>query len=466
MARVGQLALTGILWSSHAQSAGPLGSNGSPIGTSNYRLEIAQGPVLSSARIVGLAGAYSALGEGADGLYSNAASPAVRSLWSIRRFDYDLTLGLMSSSALDGMDVDNNGRVSFNDGTGSTDNDERFLFLNLGGVIQYRHFGIGLALDSQKYRLAAQSDPVDPTPNMELSLTRYHLLTAYQFLHGDLAVGGGLRGAVLDMFATENANGSGKSRNLIKMSGAGFELGALWAPADLPVRLGATYRTAVHGRVENEGDVVSTSAGDMLVGARYLPTEIVLPWELELGLALQFGKRPLSRAWIDPLPVAKELLARRSKTRTTSPTRKGSLSDALDKVYARRLREVRSLSRQKLLLTASVLVSGRSADAVGVESVLSQTVERTGEHVGIQPRFGLEIEPWQHRLQLRGGSYLEVSRFNPEIARVHGTLGFDIRVLQWSVFGLYEEQTHWRVGGFGDAALRYASLGLTFGVWH
>jgi hypothetical protein len=40
-----------------------------------------------------------------------------------------------------------------------------------------------------------------------------------------------------------------------------------------------------------------------------------------------------------------------------------------------------------------------------------------------------------------------------------------LRVLPWSVFGLYPEGTWWAFGAFGDLAEGYHSTGLRVGVW-
>ena len=47
-----------------------------PITKSDYTLEYFQGPVTSSSRVIGLAGAFTAIAEWCEGEYANAASPA------------------------------------------------------------------------------------------------------------------------------------------------------------------------------------------------------------------------------------------------------------------------------------------------------------------------------------------------------------------------------------------------------
>ena len=103
--------------------------------------------------------------------------------------------------------------------------------------------------------------------------------------------------------------------------------------------------------------------------------------------------------------------------------------------------------------------------AVGLESFLSQRVARAGQRSSMTPRLGAESEPVPGRLVVRAGLYLEPSRFGAP-PRLHGTTGFELKVLTWDVLGLYQEGTGWRVGGFTDAAPRYFGWGVTVGVWH
>jgi hypothetical protein len=53
-----------------------------PIKTNDYAIDLTQGPVLASNRVVGLAGAFVAMADGVDGDSQNPASPAVRTTYS------------------------------------------------------------------------------------------------------------------------------------------------------------------------------------------------------------------------------------------------------------------------------------------------------------------------------------------------------------------------------------------------
>src|SRR5579863_8250472 len=81
-----------------ARAGGPLGPQGAQIKTSQYSVDLVGGPVLGSSRITALGGAYTAIGDGTDGIPFNAASASVRAPYSTTRDDYDLTGSITFSS--------------------------------------------------------------------------------------------------------------------------------------------------------------------------------------------------------------------------------------------------------------------------------------------------------------------------------------------------------------------------------
>jgi hypothetical protein len=73
-------------------------------------------------------------------------------------------------------------------------------------------------------------------------------------------------------------------------------------------------------------------------------------------------------------------------------------------------------------------------------------------------RFGVESEILQNRMKVRGGSYLEPSRFQRSYYRPHGTLGFDVRLFdlwRWSFRGTATV----------DLAPRFFDWGAAIGIW-
>ncbi len=385
-----------------------------PLTSSNYAIDVFQGPVLAPVRMTGLAGAYAPIAEGVEGMGVNTAAPALRSLYSTKHVDYDLSLGFTFPSSVGNTDFDNNGSVGF------TYKD--FVFTQLGGLVQWGPWGVGGLASLQAYTLGQDANG----QMLLLHASRFQLQVARSLLDGELAVGVGLRAVSLVIDSD-----AGIDSELATMIGASAEAGAVWTPLALPLRAALSFRAPVHGRLDPSGPATTDDAGNVRVANLYLPSSIRLPWEIEAGLAYQFGSRPLQLPW--------------------GPDR---------------AEQFKALPRTKLLLTGSVLISGAASNAIGFESFMSQQIEHSGRHVVVSPRVGAEIEPIENRLQVRAGSYLEPSRFEHIGPRVHGTAGAEVRLFRWSVFGLTSPETSWRISGCIDVSHLYFGWGVGVGTWH
>jgi hypothetical protein len=288
---------------------------------------------------------------------------------------------------------------------------------------------------------------------------------------------------------------SGDAEKLLFRSvGVGVQAGALWAPRALPLRVGGTIRSPilVSPNLGTAGTIAPQPNGDIIASQQgvdfFLPEKTNLPWELEWGVAVQLGPRPLNVAWVDEDTLTGPEVERERRV----------VNGQLEPTYkaARRIlkRRYAAIPRRKLLLSFSALVTGGTPNAVGFESMLARTVDRAGESATVTSRFGFEAEVWENRLQLRGGSYVEPTRFRdvarepplqsgtcsngaaPENdglcvvgvqprPRVHGTFGFEVRLFQWDLFGLAAEDTSWRLTAAADYARDYYGYSLAVGVW-
>lgn len=389
-----------------------------------------------------MGGAFAALAEGADGQAFNAAAPAVRPMHSSATRDYDLSVGATFPSGLRGTDFDNNGKIGF-----TYDN---FVFVTVGAVVQDGPLAIGMTLDSSFYDLGPLPGVAD-LESVAIQIHKLRILGAGLALDEELAVGAGPRGVLLAITGNEPGR---PTRDLATQTGYGVELGALYMPRKLPMRLGLTFRSPITGKLDPSTRLDPDQFGSRRIGHVLLPDRIVLPWEVEWGVAVQFGPRPLNlgRPRASALD-ADEVLAAQRSDETYEETRKRLLRDAYDRI-----------PRRKLLLAMSFVATGPVSDAVGVESFLSQTVDHAGEKTTLSGRLGLEAEPVRG-FNPRLGTYVEPSRFRNGDPRVHGTTGFDVRLFESSVFGLYDPGTSWRVGGSIDLARDYLSWGVSFGVW-
>ena len=120
---------------------------------------------------------------------------------------------------------------------------------------------------------------------------------------------------------------------------------------------------------------------------------------------------------------------------------------------------------ERLLLVASVLITGPSARAVAVESFLDQKYEPFGYHVTVAPRLGIESEPVQERLRARVGTYVEPSRVSTSDPRQHFTAGLELKLAAFDFWGVLGD-TIWGVRLAGDVAPRYFNWGFGLGAWH
>jgi hypothetical protein len=440
----------------------PLGAQGAPIQTSDYTLDLFQGPVLASSRVTAMGGAYSALAEGAEGIPFNAAAASQRYPYSTTRTDWELTGSLTFPASVASTDFDNNGRSGFKY--------RNFVFGTVGGLIQHGHWGFGSMVSLQNYSIGApRSLGLDASDVNDLTVRIFKVdaVASYGFLDDQLHIGGGIRGAVFN--AVDTSTGE---RLLFGTYGIGAQGGALWRPRDLPFRLGGTIRSPIIGTITSAPNVTQDPAtGDRVIGRFYLPEGVYLPWEAEWGVAVQIGPRPLNIPWTDEDTFSgPEVEAERRidpGTRVEEPH--------LEPAYkaARRIlrRRYRAMPREKLLLSFSTLLTGSTKGAVGVESMLSQTIDRSGERPSLTVRGGAEAEIVPNRLQLRAGSYLEPTRFHQVTGivpspRLHATTGFELRVVEWSLFGIYPDDNSFRISGAVDVSREYFGWSLGIGSWY
>jgi hypothetical protein len=456
------------------------------IPNSNYDIEIFQGPVIAPIRVTALGGAYTALAEGTEGSAANSAAPAVRTAYSTTWFDYDISLGISFPGAFTNTDFDNHGDNATLPPQHASPGD--YTDLNVGGTLQLGGLGVAAVGDLEQYSL---STPGQPT--LTLQLGRWKALTSYGFWGGQLAVGGGVR--IVTMQIEQDGAGT-----VLNMAGVSPEAGAILIPNGLPWRLGVTGRAPVSGGVGvgflGQQIFPGSPSSRQPSGNLVLPSHVVMPWELEVGFALQLGPRPLNPRWENPhaqeghlrgeieadraarlrryeeelerLPPA-ERPARKAEQQSEEKALRSLEDQHLDEesAHLRRVRRARYANwpRERILLLASVLFTGQSSNAVSVEGFLDQRVEAVGQQVTVSPRLGLEAEPLQNHVVLRTGTYVEPSRYEGGAARQHFTFGGDIRLIPLTFWGLFPDDP-WKLGLMVDLAPRYTNYGFGFGSWH
>jgi len=283
-----------------------------------------------------------------------------------------------------------------------------------------------------------------------------------------------------------------------KSSGSGLEFGMVWKPENRPLRLGFSYRTAIRTEASYSDGLLPNSEGDVTVSnagtAYYLPKAVAFPWDVNFGFAVQFGARPFNPPWRtnDEL-IEREQLEHRLRELDREQARDHALYEARTEAERKRIleryaraqanddaaldrallaakwrieRDLLKMNRFYVQVAASMIISGPVEDAVGVESLMTQTVNRSGQKTVISPRLGVESGVIPNYLKLRAGTYVEPTRFEGSSPRTHLTAGLDVKLLIWNVFGLWPDDYMWRLGLGADVAHRYNTWGVTIAGWY
>ena len=475
------------LWVSLVHAGGPLGQNGEAITTSRYSIDSYQGVVSSGSRSVGLGGAYVAVAEDVDGNLQNPATPAVRPAYSVDYFDYWLGFAISSPTDIQNLDFFNSGST-----TAVRAGGESFVFATPALNLQWGTFGIGLTAEFQNYGFATPTDAAN-SAQLAMVLAGVHLQAANAFLEHQLVIGFGMR--ILTQVVESRTEEA--SEDLFASQGTGSELGVLYRPRGLPLRLGFAWRQAIETTARYQQALLPDASGDITIpgatGPIYLPEGVSIPWDVNLGAALQLGRAfnprwryaegEAERAAIHYRLRQLDRDAERTRRLAAAKTEaeQEAVEDELDEQQehddelleaaidnARKLIRVSNATHagRYLMVSAAMVISGTAEEAVGVDSLLTQEVNRSGKEVVYSPRFGAESEVWPNLLKLRAGTYLEPTRFETSSPRWHGTFGFDVRLINWDVFGIWSDDYLWRLGVSGDVSQRYSVWALSIGGWY
>ena len=241
--------------------------------------------------------------------------------------------------------------------------------------------------------------------------------------------------------------------------------------------------------------------GDIVFGDFFLPRSTRFPTAGGVGFSYQFGPRPTNLPWISVEEFAaadlQRLEARERRVRDAEQREIGAARAragpdagpciaAIQQRYARKYAQIKQwrkeLKRQAWdvlrdryrngyprryhLLSVDLWITGRLDNAVGVESFLFQTVQRSGENITVSARVGYETEVWPQRMKIRAGTYVEPSRFAETRSRIHGTFGFDLNLFKWDVFGIWPHDFRWQISAALDVASQYQAFAISIGGWY
>jgi hypothetical protein len=480
-------ALLVVGWAKVANAGGPIGDDGTPITTSDYAIDLFQGPIFAGSRVTGLGGAYVAISEDVDGDLQNPAAPAVRPFFSYTWFDYWLGFGLTFPASLKNMDFFNSGA-----NTKVANSPESFVFFTPAVNIQLGPLGAGYSLGLQQYSLTPPDPLNEGAETFSVAISTMHFQVGYGFARNQWVAGFGAR------YVNMGLSRNGDLRTDFSSSGVGVEIGGVWKPENLPLRLGIAYRTPIETVAHYTDDLLPNSEGDLIVtgvgGPKYLPKTIAVPWDLNFGFAIQLGKRPFNPPWVTNNSlierqnlihslrrVDREAAKQAALAQATSPEEQARIAytfareqEADDQELDRALREAKwrierdllTMNRFYVQISGAMVITGPVQNAVGIESMLSQSVNRSGQKSVVSPRLGIESGVVPDLLKLRAGTYLEPTRFDTSSPRGHITAGFDLKLAVWNVFGLWPDDYMWRLGFGADVAHRYTTWGVTLAGWY
>ena len=373
----------------------------SPITDSNYSIELYDGVALGNTAVVGMGGATVALAIGTSGTLFNPSAPAVKPTTDTDTWSWDYHLDYLNGSL--STDYDNNGFVS----------EHGTSVLTLGFGLRFGEWAGAITGTQQLAPVdATYMRPDGSTAPLNASTLRAQLAFARWVKRLDTSIG---VSAQIAKFALQpDCVGEGCDE-LFNVSGAGFELGATWAPRRQSFRIGAALATPIAG-----AEVAGCDPMDCV--GWILPEKIVSPWRLAVGGAYRFA----SSDW--------------------------------NQLVGGYFRDERSVT-----IAADVIITGSSENAYGLEAFGQHELQRSGRHPAFGVRGGAEYEWLPGRLRVRGGSYWEPGRFVGVGGRLHGTFGIEVRVFQFWFWGT---QRRGRISLTTDFAARYRNGGLSVGFWH
>lgn len=436
-----------------------------------FNIDLTETPASGSVRVIGMGGAYTALAFGLEGANHNPAGYANRPSWEREWWDFELSFGIQFPGAYQRVDYFLNERSRGN-GVDS------FSTIELGARLQLASFGFGGDVSVRSFRIRT-------TPRADADLITRRFGVAYSIGTADLIVGAGLRVGTFNLRTDDTM--------LVGIDGVQVEFGALYRPAGRRFRIGAAFRSALNAQV-------AESPGVQL-GEFYLPLTARLPWRISVGFAWQWLGRDFNPRYAPPKDVLRSAMRRlqhqwcvrataraaEERSETVDPRRRCDRSarpvsqrwwqaeevrrdrerqavieqseveqEAIDELWDAMYE---SRERRYILLAADAVILGATPNSIGLDAFVLQEMAQRGEHASLGVHLGLESEVVENHLVLRVGTYFEPARYEGVRGRIHGTFGFDLRLIR--LFG-----TDFKLIAFVDGARRFVNWGVSVGVWH
>lgn len=380
-------------------------------------VDTVRGTIKGSTRYIGLGGAFVAIADDTEGVPHNPASVAVRLPYSWDAFSYAFGIDFSVATWLPENDLYNEPESADSSSSGS-------LFGSLSTVVNYRHAGFGLSAEAEQNAVSREAQGVSRELTANFGLL--HMAAAYGYFDGQLQLGGGLRIVGLSFDAGQSV--------AAQMAGIGYVAGMIVKPKGQQFRLGGTIEQPINAEIEGDPGEPSLT--------------VRVPWTVAMGIAYQFGSRKLNPPFVTVADRA------RQNARGREPT-DNDMTTAATKLYDEFAKD-----RTFYLLVSTELSLIQGGGEVGLGSLTA--VDRPL----VSPRIGLESEVVPRHLKLRTGSYLELPVTEEGHARLHGTVGADIRLFRWNLFGLVYPFDYWQLSLAADGAKSYLNTSFSVGFWH
>lgn len=260
-----------------------------PIMDRDYAIDLYQGTVIGSGKIIGMGGATVAIGEGSAGMLFNPAAAAVRPSTSNDSWDWDWHLDWLIPAP--GSDHDNNG-----DATTEIDNTQVFT---LGALLHWRKWALAFSASWEQHDF-----PITGGEGRS-SMIFGRLALARRFADDRWTVGIATRSGTFSMGRLE----AGVERELFSITGSSLEGGVIWRPRKPDIRVGATVAFPVTGE-----EVQATDCDPMDCEGYILPERVAVPWVVAVGVgwrrAPSVWNQQIQNDWRDEqaLTVAADLV--------------------------------------------------------------------------------------------------------------------------------------------------------------
>jgi len=240
-----------------------------PITNRSFNIDLFEQPAIGSPRLIAMSGAIDAVAEGAAGLYTNAASAAVRPETTTDKFAWNVYFN--SYVPADGQDSNDNGQT--------VTSVHRSLLGAAGILLQYGQWGLSIDGGYTAHEIAPQAGG-----GLGIRSVIGHVGLARTFLDQSFSVGLGVKLGALNVYTLGMS-----SQTLFTRLGASADAGAVWMPK------GRDFRVAISGGLPFNTAPITHSCDPNDCDGYILPTNAVVPWDTTLGGAWRLGPT----AWND-----------------------------------------------------------------------------------------------------------------------------------------------------------------------